>query len=262
MSRVVFVMIDGLRPDALDHAPTFQEVMRRGASTTNGRSVVPSITLPCHMSIYHSVPPATHGIFENEYIAPTKRLDGLIETLKDNERRCACFTNWEFLRDINRPGSLKLSFMADTSYDLPNGDRPIVDTALPYVREGAFDFTWIYLGCVDTSGHAFGWMSEGYLQQVATSDAQLARIVDVLPADATLIVHSDHGGHDYIHGTELPADMTIPWAIMGPQIPPGVTLDRPISLLDTAPTIATILGVPVPESWEGIAVTFPNTTSA
>ena len=61
---VILIMIDGTRPDALDTArcPTLRGLMQRGASTMQAHSVMPSITLPCHMSIFHSVPPTRHGI--------------------------------------------------------------------------------------------------------------------------------------------------------------------------------------------------------
>ena len=64
MSKTVFVMIDGLRPDAIDAAgcKTLLALQRRGSSTLNARSVMPSVTLPCHMSIFHSVPPTRHGV--------------------------------------------------------------------------------------------------------------------------------------------------------------------------------------------------------
>ena len=59
----LFVMIDGLRPDALARidCPTLTGLMERGASSLHATSVMPSITLPCHMSIFHSVPPTRHG---------------------------------------------------------------------------------------------------------------------------------------------------------------------------------------------------------
>ena len=60
----LFVMIDGLRPDALAKidCPTLSGLRARGASTLSARSVMPSVTLPCHTSIFHAVPPTRHGV--------------------------------------------------------------------------------------------------------------------------------------------------------------------------------------------------------
>ncbi|HEX9440267.1 MAG TPA: hypothetical protein VF909_11315, partial [Roseiflexaceae bacterium] len=72
--------------------------------------------------------------------------------------------------------------------------------------------------------------------------------------DAAIVLHSDHGGHDRNHGTELPEDMTIPWLAAGPGIRQGYAIDAPVSLLDTAPTIARLLGIAPHHEWEGRCV--------
>ena len=56
MSNAIVVMIDGLRPDAIAAAgcAIVPGLCQRGASTLAARSVMPSVTLPCHMSIFHS----------------------------------------------------------------------------------------------------------------------------------------------------------------------------------------------------------------
>ncbi|MEK7324322.1 MAG: alkaline phosphatase family protein [Chloroflexota bacterium] len=55
MPIVVLIMIDGLRPDAVTPTlcPTLSGVFSRGAFTSRASSIMPSITLPCHMSIFH-----------------------------------------------------------------------------------------------------------------------------------------------------------------------------------------------------------------
>jgi hypothetical protein len=75
-----------------------------------------------------------------------------------------------------------------------------------------------------------------------------------LPSDYTAIVHSDHGGHDRNHGTDLEEDMTIPWMAVGPAIKKGHTIQSQVSLLDTAPTIAKLLELKPHRDWEGKCV--------
>ncbi|MDX2138508.1 MAG: alkaline phosphatase family protein [Chloroflexota bacterium] len=252
--HVTFVMIDGLRPDAIAQAeaPTLKHIMAHGAYTLRAQSVMPSVTLPCHMSIFHSVPPERHGITTNIYTPMARPLPGLIEVAKDADKRCAFFTNWEELRDLSRPGGLYYSYMINESYNLEHGDRLVADAAAPHLAE--FDFTFVYLGTVDSAGHFFTWMSDEYLQQVARADAELAKLVAALPEDGVLIVQADHGGHERTHGTDAPEDMTIPWMIMGAGVKQGYEIQRPVSLLDTAPTIARLLGLQTPREWEGTSV--------
>ncbi len=108
---------------------------------------------------------------------------------------------------------------------------------------------------VDTAGHVYGWMSDGYLQQVADTDRLVGQLLDAVLPDSTVIIHADHGGHDRNHGTDAPEDMTIPWMIGGAGVRAGYQIERAVSLLDTAPTIAHILGITPPAAWEGSAVT-------
>lgn len=103
---VVFILIDGLRPDAIAPAtcPNLKALMARGAVTLQAQSVMPSITLPCHTSIFHSVPPTRHGITSNLWAPLARPLPGLFEVAKIAGKRCASIYNWEELRDIGRPG--------------------------------------------------------------------------------------------------------------------------------------------------------------
>ena len=251
----LFVMIDGLRPDALAHADlaTLEGLRTRGASTLNARSVMPSITLPCHTSIFHSVPPDRHGITVNEWQPMARPLPGLIDVAKSAGKRCAAIYNWEQLRDISRPGSLDFAWYRDLSY-LPEGDDQTADAAIHYLPQWQPDFAWLYLGTVDTTGHRYGWMSDEYLRQAERVDRQLGRVLAALPAETHVLVQADHGGHERTHGTEMAEDMTIPWLIAGPRIRPGYTIPNPVSLLDTAPTLAHILGLTAHRDWEGRCV--------
>jgi predicted AlkP superfamily pyrophosphatase or phosphodiesterase len=257
MPPVVLIMMDGLRPDALVQAntPRLDAFMANGAYTLNARSVMPSVTLPCHTSIFHSVPPTRHGITDNMWHPMARPVQGLIEAAKMEDKRCGFFYNWDQLRDMTRPESIYFSFCTNSSYELPDGDRITVDAAARYIPELKLDFAFVYIGCTDTAGHAYGWMSDGYIQQIEYSDPLVGIVLDALPPDATVIIHADHGGHNRDHGTEMPEDMTIPWLIGGAGVRRGHIIQQPVSLIDTAPTIAHLLGVPRPRDWEGSVVT-------
>ncbi len=257
MSKVVLVLIDGLRPDALHQTacPHIQSLIARGASTLMAQSVMPSITLPCHMSIFHSVPPTRHGITSNTWHPMARPLPGLMDEAAQNYRRCASFYKWEELRDLSRPGSLVFSYCHNNAYTDMAGDGLIVDAAASYISKAQPDFAFVYLGTVDTVGHIAGWMSQEYLAQVSLADNYLGRLLAVLPPEYTILLQSDHGGHDRDHGTDCPEDLTIPWIIAGPTIRQGYTIQSEVSLLDTTPTLAHILGLVAHRDWEGKIIT-------
>jgi predicted AlkP superfamily pyrophosphatase or phosphodiesterase len=256
MTKVVFIMTDGLRPDAITEAvtPTLVHLMARASYALNARSVIPSITLPCHTSIFHSVPPARHGILDNNWHSMARPVPGLVEQLKAHQKRTAFIHNWEELRDLNRPGNLYFNFFIATGYNL-DGDDIIARTAIQHLAENPMDFTFVYFASIDVAGHMFGWMSEKYLEQATLVDGFIQQVIAAVPDDMTVIIHSDHGGHERTHGTEADEDMTIPYFVMGPTVKQNYRIQHPVTLLDTAPTIAHLLNVPVHADWEGHVLT-------
>jgi predicted AlkP superfamily pyrophosphatase or phosphodiesterase len=256
--KILYITTDGMRPDALEaaHTPTFGALMQRGSYTLEGRSVMPSITLPCHMSIFHSVPPERHNVLTNNYTPMARPIAGLFEALKKAGKRSAMFYSWEPLRDVARPLSLALSKLIAYDDNPEVSDDLVVDSALPYLKSGEFDFTFLYFGAMDEVGHRAGWMSPTYLRQVEQVDGLLEQVLSAIPSDTTVLVMSDHGGHFRFHGTDLPEDMTVPLFALGPNIPAGKRLEQPVSLLEVSPTIARLMDVQAADGWEGKVIEF------
>jgi predicted AlkP superfamily pyrophosphatase or phosphodiesterase len=250
----ILVSIDGVRPDALQAAncPRLNSLRERGSWTFKASSVMPSVTLPCHMSTFHSVPPTRHGVTTNDWQPMARPLPGLVEQVNAANLKAGFFYNWDVLRNLCTPLQLHYAYFRNNTYtDLENGDNVIATEAVRYLASDNPDFIFVYLSTADTAGHMFGWMSDGYLLQVERVDKAFGLLLDGLTADSTILVHSDHGGHERTHGTDMPEDMTIPWLIMGPGIKQGHEVETAVSLLDTAPTLAHIMGIPSHRDWEG-----------
>ncbi len=66
--RVILFLLDGCRPDAITaaSAPVICGLMARGAWTLKAQTIMPSITLPCHTSLFYSLLPARHGVLSND----------------------------------------------------------------------------------------------------------------------------------------------------------------------------------------------------
>jgi predicted AlkP superfamily pyrophosphatase or phosphodiesterase len=252
MPPVLFVMLDGVRPDAVQKSstPTLDRLVAQGASSFAARSVMPSVTLPCHTSIFHSVPPTRHGITSNSWVPMARPIPGLIDIAAAAGKKCAFFYNWEQLRDLSRPGTLSFSHFTDSSADV-DGDDGLAREAASRIPAERWDFVFLYFGTVDTAGHKHGWMSPGYLGQLERVDSLLGEVLDVLPDDYTVLVHADHGGHDRNHGTDCPEDMLVPWIATGNGIKASHTIQAPVSIMDTAPTAAHLLGIAPHPDWEG-----------
>lgn len=251
--KVLLVLVDGMRPDSLAGCghPLIEEMKTTASYTLEATTVMPSVTLPCHMSLFHSVVPERHGILQNLYTPQVRPIAGLFEQLHANDKVCAMFYSWEPLRDVSRPGSLAYScLISGGAYTYEVSNEQLTDRAISYIQEEKPDVTFLYLGLVDEIGHKHGWMSEEYLQAVHASWASIERAVRALPEDYAVIITSDHGGHDRMHGTNMPEDMKIPLFIKSPSFLPGGQI-RQANIIDIAPTVAKLTGIPSNSDWEG-----------
>ena len=255
---VVLVTVDGLRPDALGSVdtPHLDRLMARGAASMTARSVMPSKTLPAHFSAFYSLDPTRHGVLDNDRHPPMQMVPGLFEMVHRHGRSAGMVFSWEPLRFLAPAGSLQFAhFQRLDLAHLPTADHPAVDVAVPLIEAGRFDLLFVYLGAADETGHAHGWMTEEYLRQVEIADGQIGRLAAAMRPDDVILVQSDHGGHDRGHGTDCAEDMTIPWLLSGAGVRSGVHLSAPVSLLDTAPTVAALMGIGAPDGWEGRTIT-------
>jgi arylsulfatase A-like enzyme len=230
----VLLLVDGLRPDGLARAatPNIDRLVAGGCATLEARTISPSATLPCVTSLFYGSTPDVHGVWHNDWPGPPPPFPSLVDVLRE-AGMTASYYNWEPLRDLTRPRP------PDTALRLCRCDLPDAD-----------------LDEADTAGHGHGWMSGCYVRAIEHADAAIANVIAALDAsghgDRTLlVVTSDHGGHDNTHGCDLPDDMIVPWIMHGPGIPKGVVIRTPVSIIDTAPTVAAVLGLDRPREWTG-----------
>lgn len=90
--RVLLILVDGMRLDALTDIPVAQGIIKQSAYTMSAKTVFPSVTLPCHMSLFHSVDPSRHGITTNVYTPQVRPINGLCEVLAINNKKVRFFT--------------------------------------------------------------------------------------------------------------------------------------------------------------------------
>ena len=249
--RVLLILVDGMRPDSLVDIPAAQRIIKRSAATMNAQTVMPSVTLPCHVSLFHSVDPSRHGTTTNTYAPQVRPINGLCDVLAMAKKSSAFFFSWHQLRDLVRPGNLAYSyFMKGKNFGYDVANERLTDEAIRFLNENYIDFTFLYLGLTDDVGHAHGWMSNEYIESVRSSWGNIEKIIKALPDDYAVIITADHGGHDRIHGTELPEDMTIPIIMIGERIDDCADISG-ATIKDIAPTVVKLLGVEPDEEWEG-----------
>ena len=254
-NKVILISIDGMRPDGLKLCghPYVEKLEEMSTFTYTGSSCNPSVTLPCHFSMTHSVSPERHGILTNTFVPQVRPVDGIFEKIKQAGGAGAMFYGWERLREIAKSGSLKFATYIN-SYTRESVDTLLTDEAIRVISEYKPDFAFLYM--VDTDekgGHDSGWMTEEYLKRICIAIDNTKRMIDTFGDEYTVIIMADHGGHDRTHGTTMPEDMTVPFFFIGDMFEKNKETDG-ISLLDIAPTIAKIMGVIRDEAWEGRSI--------
>lgn len=249
-------LVDGMRPDGMlqAHTPVMDRLRTVGAYTLAARTVEPSMTLPCHTSLFLGVRPSRHGITTNVWTPQVRPVPGLFDVLHEAGLVTSFFYNWEELRDVARPGSLNASFMVKDSTGDGSADTAVSQLAANWLRDHAFNFAFVYLGGTDIAGHYFGWMSEGYLQAIAHADHCIGTVLETLPQNCTVMIISDHGGHEQTHGTGSDEDMTIPLIAAGPSISSPHKIEGDVQITDIAPTIARYFAIDAPADWIGKAI--------
>jgi len=252
---VILVSIDGMRPDGLVQAdtPTLDGLMARGSVSLTARTVMPSVTLPCHTSMLRGVDTPRHGITTNTFQPLARPVPSLIDVARAAGKRIGFFYNWEPLRDLYEAGNMDVAYFWGDPHQ-PEGDWHVVRAAAEHVAEPGFDFLFVYLGHTDECGHKHGWMTAPYLAAVANADRCVGHLLDACARagkDPVVLVQSDHGGHGRSHGTDSPEDMTIPWILAGPGVRTGHTLTTLVRIYDTCPTLAELLGLQPAPQWDG-----------
>ena len=101
--KVVLVLVDGMRSDAMLQCghPFVEKWLAESSHDVTAQSVMPSVTLPCHMSLFHSVDPDRHGVVTNTYTPQVRPIVGLFDQLGMFGKICLCITDLTDVADQN-----------------------------------------------------------------------------------------------------------------------------------------------------------------
>jgi arylsulfatase A-like enzyme len=163
------------------------------------------------------------------------------------------------------PGSLDYSQAPDGNGRW-SADRTLRDVER-YLATERPNLLFVHFGEPDYSGHVWGWMSWFYGRAVRKADAAVARLLAAADraygvGNYSVIVTADHGGHGRSHGSARAEDVTIPWIAWGEGVRVGSEIEGAVRTMDTAGTVAWLLGVAPPDGWTGVAVRDAFTDSA
>jgi hypothetical protein len=257
MRRIVFVLADGLRPDAITSSrmPSLDALGQAYTLALQATTVRPSTTVAALTSLATGLSPQTHGFTEPglgflrrlAQLRPVARELGraahATEIVAGNtnpvERRVAAAL-------VGAAGIARLTCRGSCASEVATAAREVA-------RAQERGVLFVYLNDCDRAGHEHGWMSDAYLAAAAEVDVAICYLSE-LARDSLLIVTADHGGGGVTvndHHEPHPVNDRIPLVLAGPRVTRRHQLTRAISLLDLPPTLLWWFGLEVPETYEG-----------
>lgn len=261
MRRVILVLADGLRPDAITpiDMPSLDALSRTFTMALRASTVRPSRTVAALASLATGVAPDTHGLIEPG-LGFLRRLPTLRPLARELTRGgIASQVVASELLPSERAVLWALTKAAGLGRFQSAGlrARDVARAAQSVALAQPIGLTFVYLNDCDVAGHAHGWMSPAYRQAAVEIDAAIGVLADVTE-HALLIVMADHGGggvstHD--HAEPHPTNEHIPLILAGPDVTRRHQLTRQVSLLDVPPTLLWWFGLDVPVTYEGRVLT-------
>jgi arylsulfatase A-like enzyme/Tfp pilus assembly protein PilF len=279
--NVLLVTLDTLRADRLGcygyseaSTPNLDRLASEGVRFATAIAQVP-LTLPSHTSLFTGTYPMTHGVRDNGGYTLGPELTTLAEIAKNEGYQTAAFVS-AFVLDSK--WGLDRGF--DTYYDqfdlsryerisLASVERiaeETVEELIPWLEsvEGAPFFAWVHLFDPHAPYNApepFGsnFRERPYDGEVAYVDAAVGRIRRFLAdhrldESTVVVVAGDHGEGlgehgELAHGNFVyDSTLRVPLLMRFPDRRyAGLVVKEQVALMDLFPTLAEILGAPVPD---------------
>lgn len=252
--RVVLVLVDGLRLDASRSMPRLNELRRRGADLSV-RVGQPSLSYPSWTVISSGTWQEMSGVTTNWYEGEVQ-VDTVFKAARDAGMPAVIVGagGWQKLYGSHLTEFVKVSGPEDENappeaWAQMDGDA--LRLAIRVLDDYPQGLILVYFGGTDELAHQYGGISSQYLDEVRRVDDYIGRLAERLDLEKDVLIvtadhgHVDAGGHG---GWERPV-LHVPLVMVGKAIRPGVYTER--LQADIAPTIAALLGLPIPVHAQG-----------
>ena len=280
VSRVVVVSIDGLRGDAISRMPAVDALRARAAWTDSMQTVVPSLTVPGHLSMFTGRDVTALGVTSNTL----DQSAGLALALN------GATSMFQWVKDDGRASTALIASSLVPASDLATaqtffgiGEVRTASADLASLRADAIAaataddapaLLFVHIPTVDFAGHDFGWvradiagpdgadvLGTQYVDAARAADAVvndlwLALQHAIENGDVALIITADHGGGhgehcvndmpaSREHCTSQPGDRTTPFLLIAKGVTSGRLPGQP-TIMQVAPTVGRLLRLKVP----------------
>ncbi|NCG19282.1 MAG: sulfatase-like hydrolase/transferase [Rhodobacterales bacterium] len=236
---------------ATAQTPTWDALAASGITFNRAYTTTPQ-TLPSLTSIHTGQVPPTHGVRNDGDFVLSEKSKTLAEQLAGAGYLTAAFTS-TFTTDSRWGLDQGFAFYGDTHTDPEplllhrRFADEVIDEALETLPAlTGPTFVWVHLD--DTNPPRFFSVkpdAEPVDATVTYQDAQAGRLINawrVLHPDGIVVLTADHGeGSGYLLEDAM---LRVPLFLSGPGLQAGETVDDPVSIVDVAPTLLAMAGLP------------------
>jgi hypothetical protein len=210
-NKLLFIGLDGLRPDCLLYAktPVIDELIQQSSYTFDSIINSKTVSGPSWTSIFTGKKPSFTGITMNETIEDKNfkwSSTNLFKELnKKNISTKAIVSTWLGIPNLVQDAEI-VDFI-DSENTIEN-DKQIINKTYEYLIQENINsqFIFSYLNSIDEYGHKYGFslQSNEYIQSIEIIDSCLKNLIEKAKQDYwDIIITTDHGGCKY---NDLPAN--------------------------------------------------------
>lgn len=262
MSKVILILSDALRYDAAVQGMGYlgHLVETRQASLYKVIGELPSMSRPMYETVHTGLPVSEHGIVAN-YIVRRSTQPNIFQAAVDAGKTTAAAAYYWFSELYNRAPYDRIDDreVDDNSLLIQHGrfytqdeypDIELFATAGMLARRFSPDYLLIHPMGMDYIGEKYGADTSQYRNQAIYQDMFLAGLIaEWMQRGYTILVTGDHGiNADHLHGGTTPEQREVPLYMIRPGVQGAGDTGEVVSQLVIAPTICTLLGIPIPET--------------
>ena len=268
MYKVILILSDALRYDAAVAGMGYlgHLVESRRASLYKVIGELPSMSRPMYETVHTGVTVSEHGVVSN-YVVRRSTMPNVFQAAVQAGKSTAAAAYYWFSELYNRAPYDPVSDreVDDDTLLIQHGrfytqdeypDIELFHTAGALVRKYNPDYLLVHPMGMDYKGETFGADSPQYRNQAILQDMWLATLIqEWMEREYAILVTGDHGiNADRLHGGTTPELREVPLYLIRPGVPGEGDTGEVLSMLQLAPTICRLLGMPILHTMKAVPV--------
>jgi len=268
LSKVILVLSDALRYDAAVAGMGYLgHLVEAGlASLYKVIGELPSMSRPMYETIHTGLPVSEHGVVSNLVVRRSNQPNIFQLAVQAGKTTAAAAYYW-FSELYNRApyDPIDDREVDDPSQNIQHGrfyfrdeypDAELFATAANLVRRYHPDYLLVHPMGMDYMGETYGADSSQYRNQAIYQDAMLATLLqEWIGGNYNILVTGDHGiNNDKMHGGTTPEVREVPLYLIRARTQGQGNTEEVIHMLQIAPTICRLLGMPIPETMKAASL--------